>query len=209
MLYFFSNSNYCLFYSTYLVIYADEATRSLLSTITNTCSIPLLVLYDPILLNDRFGHVMYQHLKRAGVIPTATVVHTREDDEMSSIACSTTLQHQLDKLYQCGFTTVVGCNMVDAYDSIVTAHQRQHANKCEMLDELEEWNFLMSHYCFVIAGGSRSKLNASSCHGDVHRLVIQFCAVSGDTLDAAATSSFRPPLGFMKGKCMIKRIEDE
>ena len=102
-----------------------------------------VVIYDPIAQYDAFGQVMERHLVSAGMAATS-LLQTR------------TLQQQLDKLTNCGFDIAVGSDMWSAYETVLTDEQRVKANKCEVLDELEEWKMLMQHYCLVVGSSLES-----------------------------------------------------
>jgi len=124
---------------------SDTTSRDILRTVTESCSNPYLILYDPTLLNDPFGKIMQQNLSNTGIShPSLSIIKTR------------TLQEQIDKLVECGFTLATGWDLLTAYETIVTEDERKHANMCEMLDEIEEWILIMKHYCFVIASVTNS-----------------------------------------------------
>lgn len=59
----------------------------------------------------------------------------------------------------CGYNIITGCNMYQAYETIIPNHIRYHALKCELLDELEEFILLMKHYCYIIATTSTTNHN--------------------------------------------------
>jgi hypothetical protein len=40
--------------------------------------------------------------------------------------------------------------MMQAHDHIVPASEKARINRLEMLDEVEEWVLLMSHYCLTV-----------------------------------------------------------
>jgi hypothetical protein len=48
--------------------------------------------------------------------------------------------------------------MLTAYSSVLSPSQRGHASSLEMLDEVEEWEMIMSHYVLTVGsnknGGS-------------------------------------------------------
>ncbi len=176
---------------------SEDSSRRLLSAISDLCELPLVVIYDPILQISKnesspFGRMMHQHLKRAGVLPR---------ERPSSIETCVSVSLYQEKLFNCGFDVVVGCNMADAYESIVTENQRNHASSIEMLDELEEWTLLMSHYCFITSTTSTAQR---------HPLFRTFCHVSDDdSVVSNPTASLDEPLssmGFIKGKC-IRRLQ--
>lgn len=132
-----------------------------------SCKHASAVIYDPIAQYDAFGQVMEKHLVDAGMAKAHT-----------SLLQTRTLQHQLNKLTQCGFEIAVGCDMWSAYQSILTDEQRVRANNCELLDELEEWKMLMQHYCLAVGSSVESG----------------FCEV-GDS----------SPMGFQKEKSDVSR----
>ena len=66
-----------------------------------------------------------------------------------------TLKDQLHRLQSVGFPTTRGLTMLSAYSSILSPSQREHASSLEMLDEVEEWEMIMSHY--FLAVGSNEK----------------------------------------------------
>jgi tRNA wybutosine-synthesizing protein 4 len=153
----------------------EDASRALLSQLTSTCGkYASVVIYDPIAQYDAFGQVMERHLVSAGMAATS-LLQTR------------TLQHQLDKLTECGFEIAVGSDMWSAYHTVLTDEQRIKANMCEVLDELEEWKMLMQHYCLVVGSSIESG----------------FCQVVGEQ---EATSS---PMGFVKEQSCISTRQQE
>jgi len=128
---------------------SEEASRRLLTAAAKLHQEVTVVIYDPVIqISSPFGEVMYQHLKRAGVI---------QEDTSSSIQSTPTIPLYLKKLIDCGFPMAVGCSMSQAYETILSPEQRRHASSVEMLDELEEWTLLMNHYCFIVASSSFSR----------------------------------------------------
>ena len=128
-----------------LMYMPDDASRSLLQCLAEPQTSPTIpqayiCCYEPILGSDSFGKMMERNLVQAGVgLPDSCLRTTR------------TLEEQLDKLQRSGFSYAVGCDMAHAYETVMTQAQRSKANKCEFLDELEEWLMIMRHYCFVVA----------------------------------------------------------
>jgi len=160
----------------------ESSAMSLLTAISSMCGAnALLALYDPILGSDGFGRVMEQHLTRAGVVAPPA----KDSNDQLCLTASRTLDSQLDRLVGCGWNTVVGCDMLAAYDTVVEAEQRRKANTVEMLDEVEEWVLIMRHYCFVVAGVSTPATNDSN-------IVQHFCSVG------------KPPFGFVEARCSVR-----
>lgn len=144
----------------------DDSTKALLAQLAQKEK-SWIALYEPILGSDAFGNMMEQNLVHGGVASAEScLLQTR------------TLDAQLQKLVQGGFAArAVGCDMWSAYQSIVTAEQRQLANRAEFLDEMEEWMLIMRHYCFVVATN-----------------------VKEDILTEVGPNS---KLGFVQGKCTV------
>lgn len=134
----------------------DDASRELLRYISSSVSeqaFAAVVLYDPVPNHDRFGEVMLMNLEKAGIILNERKrrQQVEEDEPMLSLETTRTVSDQLSKMIQCGFTTAVGCDMLNAYNyGLIPMQDVRHASRCEMLDELEEFNLLMQHYCFCV-----------------------------------------------------------
>jgi O-methyltransferase involved in polyketide biosynthesis len=170
-----------------LMYLPDDASRTLLQALNGSADHVWVACYEPILQNDPFGTMMQQNLIKARVAqPDSSLLQTR------------TLSDQMTKLIsgksnaQNGFWTATGCDMWSAYETIVTNDQRQRANQCEFLDEVEEWMLIMRHYAFVVAcGGTKTRTNAASTTGD-------------DEYSRIGPGS---PLGFVEGRCqMLQKI---
>lgn len=128
----------------------------------HTCS------YEPILGQDAFGEMMERNLSKTGVVhPDSCMVKCR------------TLPSYLQSFVQSGFSCAVGCDMNTAFETLVPVNERQAANQCEFLDELEEWMLIMRHYCFVASSN-----NLESAVGK------EFCRNGASSL-----------LGFQTGRC--------
>jgi len=120
----------------------EEGSRDILRTITEAMAHPIMAIFDPIIQYDGFGQVMAQNLIKA-----------RITDSSMSLVNTRTLSAQLEKLKDCGFKTVTGCDFYSAYEMVLTAEDRRRANMAEMLDEVEEWMLIARHYCFLVAAG--------------------------------------------------------
>ncbi len=170
-----------LFVMECVQMYLPEATsRHIAQTITDKCHIPLIAIFDPIVQNDAFGKVMVQNLTKARVA-----------DPSMSLLNTTTLQQQVDKQWECGFQSVVGCDFYSAYEHILTASDRRRAAMTEMLDEVEEWMLIMRHYCFVVAGGvmkTKARLEKDDtmfderAYKEYNRIVNRFCSTGKESV---------------------------
>jgi len=147
----------------------EDANSTLLRYLSRKCPDACVCLFDPILGNDPFGRMMEHNLLRAGVVT-----------QDSCLLRTRTLSEHLTKANSYGFDRGVGCDMMSAYDTVVTDTQRLRANQCEMLDELEEWVLIMRHYCIVVCCRSDSNFGQ------------QYCGVGASS-----------PMGFVSGKCLV------
>jgi len=171
-------------------------------TLATTCTDCHVCSYEPILdgttsKNSRnnnpsaFGRMMEGNLTQAGVVEPdsclvqrrtltaylASLVHTDSSSSSSSGATSS-------------FRRAVGCNMHTAYETLLTAAQRQRANRCEFLDELEEWVLIMQHYGLVVASN-----NLDSTVGRALTVVVKSSSSSSSNSNNASGC------GFVEGRC--------
>jgi tRNA wybutosine-synthesizing protein 4 len=175
-----------LFLVECLQMYLEEdISQNLWRTLASYCPKACLVLFDPITGGDNnmetknstmktenqsssFGRMMEQNLLRANIVTTrSSLLHTR------------TLEQQIHKFVTlCGWEQAIGCNMWWAYQTILTMEQRRTAQKCEFLDEIEEWTMILQHYCILVASATTIGLD--------------FCQMG-------------PTLGLDPNRCQMKR----
>ena len=165
----------------------EKESRDIIHTITEECSHPMMAIFDPIIQHDQFGQVMAQNLTKAGIAdPSMSLVNTR------------TLREQVDKLHECGFERVTGCDFYSAYEMLLTAEDRRRANMAEMLDEVEEWMLIMRHYCFLVAAGGVGGKVGDDTHEERRENGLKgieeaFCSVEKGNV-----------FGFVDRKCMSR-----
>lgn len=155
-----------------LMYLPDTESRNLLRSISETYKDAYLCFYEPVLGDDAFGSVMEGNLTRAGLAtPESSLRQTRH------------LQDQLDKVvHGAGWAQATACDLWHAYDTIVTAAERQRSNRAEFLDEWEEFVLIMQHYCFLVA--------ATGTMGD------KFCEISAKSI-----------LGFAPGQSLHEKTK--
>jgi hypothetical protein len=90
-----------------------------------------------------------------------------------------TLSQWLQLYDSVGCTRATGCDMYTAYETVLTASQRSHAQRCEFLDELEEFILIMQHYCLVVSSNNSASM------------------VAGKMCEIGSTSI----MGFVSGRC--------
>jgi hypothetical protein len=66
-----------------------------------------------------------------------------------------TLESQRQRFTDNGWAKALDCTMLEAYNLIISSDEKQRLGKLEMLDEIEEWQLLMSHYSISIAINSK------------------------------------------------------
>jgi O-methyltransferase involved in polyketide biosynthesis len=186
-----------LFIMECLQMYLPEKnSREILQTMIGTCRYPFLAIFDPIIQNDPFGKVMAQNLAKA-----------RITDSSMSLLQTRTLKEQVDKLSQCGFTNVTGCDFYGAYEMVLTSEDRKRANRMEILDEIEEWILIMRHYCFLVGSGgnmiSREDQQQEEKDEEEEEEEEEDIAMK-DILRAFCSVEKGNIFGFLESKCMTR-----
>jgi [phosphatase 2A protein]-leucine-carboxy methyltransferase len=107
-----------------------------------------IVLYEPISKNDSFGEIMIHNLAQRGIsLPTLTKYPT--------------LQSQIERLKTHGFQWAYSADVHTIHDRWLEKNDRKRIDGLEFLDEREEMNLLLQHYC-VVWGGTSNLLWKSS-----------------------------------------------
>lgn len=121
-----------------LVYMTADKSRALVEWFGTRASVAALVSYDMIGPHDAFGRMMVDNLRGRGcpllsleAVPTVTAHETR--------------------CVQVGWTRARAMTMLRYYDRIISATERARVSRLAMLDELEEWQMLLEHYCIMLA----------------------------------------------------------
>lgn len=94
-----------------------------------------LVLYEPINPFDAFGQVMVENLRTQNIV-------------MQTLHKYGSLDLQRERLRTHGFTAgAEALNLLDVYEQWTEETEKKRVGKLEMLDEVEELNMLLKHYC--------------------------------------------------------------
>ena len=96
------------------------------------------VTYEPFRPFDPFGQVMIRNLSTRGIVLKA--IHVYHDE-----------QQQKQRYLTRGFNSSHLIDMKHAFDERVDAVEKQRLAKLEMVDEVEEWDLLGSHYFVLCA----------------------------------------------------------
>lgn len=126
-----------------------------------------VVLYDMIGPEDPFGQQLIYNVESRGC-------------PLPGIRSFPSKASHIQVLQEAGFTSGVGVHtMLEVYREYVDAKERGRIERIEFLDELEEWNLIMSHYCLSYAFKGDAKvfgtlkmplqLSRSSLSSSVHR----------------------------------------
>jgi [phosphatase 2A protein]-leucine-carboxy methyltransferase len=108
-----------------------------------------LILYEPIGGNDAFGKMMIKNLAVKFPILTELIYQTRGIN-LKTLAAYPTLQHQTLRLKDCGFASGQDAiNINFSHDNWMGQSELRRISRLELLDEMEEWRLLASHYCIV------------------------------------------------------------
>ena len=122
-----------------LVYLVPDASKAILDFFGRQCSGGcVFVGYEMIGPDDPFGRTMLDNLRRRGCpllgLPAVPDCKAQESRSLS-----------------CGFTRAEAMDVLAYYEKVVGPKERQRVNKIEMLDELEEWRMLLTHYCVSLA----------------------------------------------------------
>lgn len=132
-----------------LVYMSGEASTNLLRTFNEKVFKPttpvLLLSYDAVNPDDRFGKVMVETLLRRG-IPLLGINDLKNPEAHEARAKA------------CGFNCVRSQTMRKLY-STVTLEEKKMLDALERIDDWEEWDLLHEHYTMTFAG----KLNQEQC----------------------------------------------
>lgn len=93
--------------------------------------------YDAMQPSDRFGKMMLENLHQRGL-------------ELPGVTDLPTLDAHTKRAQGIGFPTVAAWDMKALHMQVPPA-VRAHLDKLEMIDDWDEWNLVMTHYCVVVA----------------------------------------------------------
>ena len=121
-----------------LVYLTPAVSTRILSTFSNTfpASTPVaLVLYEPMHPHDPFGKTMVFNLSQRGIVLESLETYHDLDTQKRRFK---------DVGFDCGQS---GTSVLDYWKTWVKEDEKERVAKCEMVDEVEEWELLAKHYC--------------------------------------------------------------
>ncbi|ANB11615.1 Ppm1p [Sugiyamaella lignohabitans] len=102
------------------------------------------IIYEPIGLDDQFGRVMIQNLAVRGIsLPTLNKYHS--------------LRSQVERLVALGLENSRAADMEFIHDNWLSREDNERIDNLEFLDEREELNLLLRHYCIAWGSGQSWK----------------------------------------------------
>ena len=126
-----------------LVYMSSGDTNSILNWLSETFSSLAVLNYEMINPQDKFGEMMLENLEARGC--SLLGIHD----------CPTT-QSQIDRMHKVlardGFEVKAECLPMNIVynEKLNSAGEKTRIEKLEMLDEIEEWDLLQSHYCMSL-----------------------------------------------------------
>lgn len=126
-----------------------EATKKLLRWITHKFDTCALVIYDMVGPNDPFGQQLVLNVESRGC-------------PLPGIRSFPSVESHLNLMWQGGFDASGTSSMREVYEKYIEAKERERVERIEPLDEFEEWNLIMSHYCISYGVKGNTSLLADS-----------------------------------------------
>nr|CAJ16747.1 leucine carboxyl methyltransferase, putative [Trypanosoma brucei brucei TREU927] len=125
-----------------IFVYLEERVSSTLLTLTlsdvlDKDTSALLIAYDAIRPDDRFGEVMVNNLKAMGVM-------------LRGIHELPTVEAHAERCRKVGLPHVISKSMKQLYLEVPQSTQKWLC-KLEIVDDWDEWCIMLDHYCFVLA----------------------------------------------------------
>ncbi len=124
----------------FFVYIQPDMIEQFLSDATSSCDTVQAVIYEQIEPHDLYGSAMVNNLQRY------------KDIYLPGITTAPTLEGQENRCRKAGFRQIHAQDMLSTYDGLLPASEAARIKKLEFLDEYEEWNLLLRHYCVTVAG---------------------------------------------------------
>ncbi|KAI9031931.1 leucine carboxyl methyltransferase 2-like protein [Phycomyces nitens] len=128
-----------LFLSECVFIYiAPKDSQYILEWITREVKQAMFVLYEQIKPDDAFGRMMLKNLQERSI-------------ELKGIHAYPDLKAQEQRFMGLGWKKAKAVDINELHDNWLNRTDRNRIAQLEILDELEEWHLLASHYCIAWA----------------------------------------------------------
>ncbi|KAL0083940.1 S-adenosyl-L-methionine-dependent methyltransferase [Phycomyces blakesleeanus] len=124
-----------MFLSECVFIYiAPEVSQYILEWITREIKQAMFVLYEQIKPDDAFGRMMLKNLQERSI-------------ELKGIHAYPDLSAQENRFMGLGWQKAKAVDINELHDHWLDVTEKSRIARLEILDELEEWHLLSSHYC--------------------------------------------------------------
>lgn len=120
-----------------LVYNEEEHSAKLLKWISEKFKNVFFVNYEQINMEDKFGKVMIENLKKRGC-------------NLAGVSACKNLETQRDRFLAAGWTGAKSWDMLEVYRHLPTS-EVEKIEKLEFLDETELLEQLLQHYCITVA----------------------------------------------------------
>eukprot|EP00752_Nemacystus_decipiens_P017718 g15886.t1 len=121
-----------------LVYMEPQESAALLQWCASKFADSFLAAYEMTSPHDAFGKVMQQNIQRMGC-------------RLPGLEPYPTLPSQEERLQTAGWDAARAINMLHVFQDFLDPADVRRVSKIEVLDEVEEWELIMRHYCLVLA----------------------------------------------------------
>lgn len=104
----------------------------------NCCDGSQFLTFEQIKPDDAFGKVMISNLMSRGIT-------------LHGILGYPTVEAQKKRYIERGWSQCMVADMIQIYNNCVSESEKKRVSKLEMMDELEEFTFLLQHYCTALS----------------------------------------------------------
>lgn len=119
-----------------------------------------VILYEPIGGHDAFGRMMIRNLAVESSFKNYTNYTKTRGINLKTLSAYPTLQSQTLRLKDCGFESSQDAIDINfAHDQWISRDELQRITRLELLDEMEEWRLIASHYCVAWGWNSANELS--------------------------------------------------
>ena len=126
-----------------VLVYMDtEKSSILLKWLSSLFSEASMLIYEQVNPHDPFGRQMMANLDARGC-PLKGIVSSLDEHKK--------------RMYDSGWDFAECEYMLDMFNKHIPQAEVHRINQIEMLDEQEEWNLLLRHYCITIASTKKKK----------------------------------------------------
>eukprot|EP00903_Cladosiphon_okamuranus_P017039 g15704.t1 len=122
-----------------VLVYMEPAeSAALLQWCASKFGDSLFAAYEMTSPHDAFGKMMQQNIQRMGC-------------RLPGLELYPTLPSQEERLRKAGWDSARATDMLQVFQGFLDPADVQRVSRIEVLDEVEEWELIMHHYCLVLA----------------------------------------------------------